>query len=289
MTQRLKVLGQLSPAAYVEDVLYVVPVGGSTVISSITVCNTNETTQSYRLIIAVAGATPSSQGSYLVYDETVAANETFSYTLGLSLAETDSIRVYASSSGIAFQAFGQEHNVEATITNSPVTIDGSTFTPAGLALMDDATNVIQRATLGLGDLAVENSPLPVSKGGTGSTTGVSIPIFITFSRSGTLVTGTGTMRWRVPVALTIQHVRLACNTAPTGAAILVDVNKNGTTIFTTQANRPTIAASANAETATIAPDVTALAAGNYLTVDIDQVGSTVAGADLTIVIYAVIA
>lgn len=109
--------------------------------------------------------------------------------------------------------------------------------------------------------------------------------FITFTKTGTLATGTGTIPFRVPVAMTIQHVRLACGTAPTGAAILVDVNKGGTTIFTTQANRPTIATSATSETATTAPDVTSLAAGDKLTVDIDQIGSSVTGSDLTITVY----
>ena len=71
-------------------------------------------------------------------------------------------------------------------------------------------------------------------------------------------------------------------TAPTGQAILVDVNKNGVTLFTTQANRPTIAAAAFQDVSEAVPDVTAIAAGDYLTVDIDQVGSAVLGADLTV-------
>jgi hypothetical protein len=33
-----------------------------------------------------------------------------------------------------------------------------------------------------------------------------------------------------------------------------------------------------------APDVTSWAAGDYLTVDIDQIGSTVAGANLVVVV-----
>jgi hypothetical protein len=89
--------------------------------------------------------------------------------------------------------------------------------------------------------------------------------------------------------LTVQHVRLYAGTAPTGAAILVDLNKNGTTMFSTQGNRPTIADGANAETATTAPDVTAVAAGDRLSVDIDQVGSSIAGANLAVVVYAVLA
>jgi len=85
--------------------------------------------------------------------------------------------------------------------------------------------------------------------------------------------------------LTITKVHLAVNTAPTGAAIIVDVHENGTTIFTTQGNRPQIAASAFTGQST-AIDDPSWADGNYLQADIDQIGSTIAGADLTITILA---
>jgi hypothetical protein len=81
--------------------------------------------------------------------------------------------------------------------------------------------------------------------------------------------------------LTITNVIVSVGTAPTGASLIVDVNKNGTTIFTTQANRPTIAAAGNADTSSV-PAVTSLTSSDYLTVDIDQVGSTVKGSDLTV-------
>jgi hypothetical protein len=83
----------------------------------------------------------------------------------------------------------------------------------------------------------------------------------------------------VPFDGTIVDVRVHADTAPTGATLIVDVNKNGTTLFTTQANRPTIAISGNASTTT-PPDVTAVAAGDRLSYDVDQVGSTIAGSDL---------
>lgn len=107
--------------------------------------------------------------------------------------------------------------------------------------------------------------------------------FIPFSLSGTLTTGVGTARFPMPYAAQILGVRAAVGTAPTGAAAIFDVNKNGTTIFTTQGNRPQVAAAAN-QGAEAVPDVSTLAAGDYLTVDRDQVGSTVAGADATLVI-----
>jgi hypothetical protein len=108
-------------------------------------------------------------------------------------------------------------------------------------------------------------------------------VVIPFSHAGNAVVGSGTMRYYVDQTWTISTVRASVNVAPTGAAILVDVNKNGTTIFTTQANRPEIAVSTNTDVSGT-PNVTSLASGDYLTVDIDQIGSTIAGADLVVTI-----
>lgn len=108
-------------------------------------------------------------------------------------------------------------------------------------------------------------------------------VILGFSRSGTLAVSTGVSRIYAPGGLTwtISEVRASVNTVPTGASILVDVNKNGTTIFTTQTNRPTIAVSTNTDLADLI-QVNSITSGDYLTVDIDQVGSTAPGADLCV-------
>jgi hypothetical protein len=105
-----------------------------------------------------------------------------------------------------------------------------------------------------------------------------------WSFTGTAVVQTGKARWynRTGRTLTIVGAWMAANTQPTGAAMLADVNKNGTTIFTTQGNRPTVAVSTNGGGISATPDVTSLADGDYLTVDIDVIGSTIAGADVTV-------
>lgn len=124
-------------------------------------------------------------------------------------------------------------------------------------------------------------------GGTSSSAGLPAPgiaAILTFSVTGDVAVTTGAHRFYVDRAVTISNVRASVGTAPTGAALIVDVNKNGTTIFTSQSGRPQIAASGNTDVSDI-PDVTSLAAGDYLTVDVDQVGSTVAGADLTVQVY----
>jgi hypothetical protein len=110
------------------------------------------------------------------------------------------------------------------------------------------------------------------------------PEMFVFSRAGALVVAVGQGRLVLPFAATIVDVRASVGTAPVGAAITLDVNKNGSTIFVTQANRPSIAAGANVTASPAVPNTTAFAAGDYITVDIDVVGSTTPGSDLTVTI-----
>ena len=105
-----------------------------------------------------------------------------------------------------------------------------------------------------------------------------------FSNTGNLVAETGTHRLYNDSASswTIAGVRASAGVAPTGASVIVDININGTTIFTTQANRPTIAASGFTSGKVTNMDVTSVPVGSYVTVDVDQVGSTIAGGQLTV-------
>lgn len=95
------------------------------------------------------------------------------------------------------------------------------------------------------------------------------------SVSGAVSVGTGRHRLYndTTSALTIAGVRASVGTAPTGSALTVDVNRNGTTIFSTQANRPSIAAGSNTSGKVTAMDVTDFAIGDYLTVDVDAAGT----------------
>ena len=106
-----------------------------------------------------------------------------------------------------------------------------------------------------------------------------------FTREGAVEATAGTMRLynHTGGTLTITAVHADCDTAPTGAALIVDVHLDGTTIFTDQGDRPTIA-DAGYESGGETPAVTAWTDGSYLTMDCDQIGSTVAGSDLTVTV-----
>lgn len=133
--------------------------------------------------------------------------------------------------------------------------------------------------------------------------------------AGALTAAAGVLRYPVAFNAEVVEVRATVNTAPTGAALLFDINKNGTTVFTDQAKRPTVAINGFAATpvkvtrgvaangtpgtnqpndtgvgyvnviGAVVPSDTPVAtfeAGDYITVDVDQVGSTVAGSNAVV-------
>ena len=109
-----------------------------------------------------------------------------------------------------------------------------------------------------------------------------------FTVEGDLTTGAKALRLpnRTGRDLTISEVYLTVGTVPTGASIIVDIHEDGTTIFTDQNNRPVILATANEGTTTTI-DIDTWSNGSYLTMEVDQKGSTIAGANLTVVIVYV--
>ena len=107
MATTYKVLGQSNPSATTATTLYTVPSSTSTVVSTITVCNQASSAATYRIAVRPAGATLEAK-HYIVYGATVAASDTTTLTLGITLATTDVVTVYASSATLSFNAFGSE-------------------------------------------------------------------------------------------------------------------------------------------------------------------------------------
>jgi len=100
-----------------------------------------------------------------------------------------------------------------------------------------------------------------------------------------LTTGAAKATFRMPYAFTLTDVRASVTTAPTGGTLLtVDVNEGGagSSILST---RLTFDASAKTTTTASTPRVisdTSLADDAEITIDIDAVGSTIAGAGLKV-------
>jgi hypothetical protein len=99
-----------------------------------------------------------------------------------------------------------------------------------------------------------------------------------------LTTGTAKVTFRMPYAMTLSSVRASVNTAPTGSTLIVDINEGGSTILSTKLSiDASELTSTTAATAAVISD-TALADDAEVTIDIDQIGSTVAGKGLKVVL-----
>jgi hypothetical protein len=89
----------------------------------------------------------------------------------------------------------------------------------------------------------------------------------------------------MPQAATITAVRASVTTAPVGSALTVDINESGSTILSTKltidAGEKT---STTAATAAVISDAS-IADDAEMTIDIDAIGSSTAGAGLKVTIY----
>jgi hypothetical protein len=113
---------------------------------------------------------------------------------------------------------------------------------------------------------------------------IDFSIVIPIDTPETTGTGKGYFDFAPAVAGTIDEVYLLCKTAPgTDKTITVDVNKGGTTIFTTQGNRPSITGTGTTATSGT-PDVTTFAKNDLFTVDVDVSTAGTAVADVVVII-----
>lgn len=107
MTTTYKVLGQSNPAAVTATTLYTVPAATSVVVSTITVCNQTAVNGTYRIAVRPGGEALAAK-HYIAYDGVIPALDTIAITIGVTLAATDVVTVYASAATLSFGLFGSE-------------------------------------------------------------------------------------------------------------------------------------------------------------------------------------
>lgn len=135
------------------------------------------------------------------------------------------------------------------------------------------TNGFVKTSGGDGTLSVDTtSYIPVA--------GTGMPVVIQIAASDTttpITAGNGKVTFRMPFAMTLTAVRASDSTAPTGSSIVIDINESGTTVLSTKLS---IDATEKTSTTAATPPVisdSALADDAEMTIDFDQVGSTIAG------------
>jgi hypothetical protein len=158
---------------------------------------------------------------------------------------------------------------------------------ADLELQNDGSVIITdgavSTTLALSSTIARTITFPDKTGTVALLNSVPIEIGLAASDETTaLTTGTAKVTFRTPCAITLTSVRASVTTAPVGSTIVVDINENGTSILSTKlsidASEKT---SATAATAAVISG-SALTDDAEITIDIDQVGSTTAGAGLKV-------
>ena len=107
MANAYKVLAQSAPSAATATDVYTVPAATETVISTVIIANRAATTGSFRLSVRPNGGTQTN-AMYCAYDVPVAANDSTTLTLGLTMDATDVITVYCSSADMSINIFGTE-------------------------------------------------------------------------------------------------------------------------------------------------------------------------------------
>lgn len=108
MATVLKVLGQSNPSAATLTTLYTVPAVTTAVGSSIVICNRSVTATSFRVAVRPSGAVIANE-HYIYYDVAIGGNDTFIATIGITLATTDVVSVYATLATLSFNLYGQEN------------------------------------------------------------------------------------------------------------------------------------------------------------------------------------
>ena len=99
---------------------------------------------------------------------------------------------------------------------------------------------------------------------------------ISFYWPADLVVVTVPIRIYLPYPCSVQSVGVMVATAPVGSDAIFDLHLDGVTMFTTQANRPTIP-DGGYYSGYMRPDIIQVPFGSYLTVAVDQVGAGTAG------------
>lgn len=106
MATAYKVIAQRANTGTSLETLYTVPASTEVIVSSIVVANRSASARTFQLAVRPAGASIANQ-HYLAFNVPIAANDSTTLTLGITLEATDVISCATSSANdLSFNVFG---------------------------------------------------------------------------------------------------------------------------------------------------------------------------------------
>jgi len=100
-----------------------------------------------------------------------------------------------------------------------------------------------------------------------------------------LTTGTAKVTFRMPISCTLTKVRASVTTASIGANLIFDINENGTSVLSTKLSIDDSEKTSLTATSQAVISDSSIANDAEITIDIDQIGSTIAGKGAKIILY----
>lgn len=170
------------------------------------------------------------------------------------------------------------------VTSISHAIDARSTDAKWVLVLGFGTNeIVSAPIIATGTTATATTTGTIGPAGANGTSHASLALF---KFGGTIGAGAGSTRMYNDTAntWTISSIRASVESAPSGGSVVTDVNKNGTTLFTTQANRPTITTTNLTSGKVTNMDITTIAPGDYVTVDVDSTTAPAANLTVTLVI-----
>jgi hypothetical protein len=107
MANAYKILGQIADASANDVELYLVPASTEAIVSTIIVTNREAAANTFRIATKSDNSAVATT-DYVAFDTSIAANDTITLTLGITLQTGAEISVGASDANVTFQAYGTQ-------------------------------------------------------------------------------------------------------------------------------------------------------------------------------------
>lgn len=104
MANAYKILGQQNPGAS-NTALVTAGASEEIIISTVVIANREAAANTFRLYVLTSGGSVTDK-EYIAYDAQIAANDTITLTLGVTLSNSEVLGCYGSDTNVSFNAFG---------------------------------------------------------------------------------------------------------------------------------------------------------------------------------------